>query len=104
MDEFHSVMSATFHPSQEGKLDPIKARVGEMLSKAITWKKSKAPEGISKKTVKSELGKLVKQSGELNQLIKNKASDEVIKEKLSSLHDVFHTIKEKLGDKDEDKH
>ena len=30
--EFHSVMSQTFHPSEEGNLEPIKARSEEMLN------------------------------------------------------------------------
>ncbi len=95
LEEFHAVMSATFHPSQEGKLEPIKSRSGEMVERAVTWQKSNAPEGFSKKKVKSDLKKLVKQSKELNQLIKNNTADNVIKEKLASLHDVFHTITEK---------
>ena len=39
-DAFHEVMSKTFHPAEEGKFEPIKARSGEMLEKAIAWKKS----------------------------------------------------------------
>lgn len=95
MEEFHAVMSATFHPSQEGKLEPIKTRSGEMLDKAVAWHQSKAPKGYNKKAVKPSLKKLVSQSRELNTLIKNNAADEVIKEKLSSLHDRFHEIAEK---------
>lgn len=95
MDAFHQVMSATFHPAEEGKLEPIKARSGEMVDKAVSWKKSKAPAGYNQKAVKASLKKLVSGSKELNQLVKDKANDELLKHKLSSLHDIFHEIMEK---------
>lgn len=34
MSAFHDVMSATFHPMQEGDLNPIRSRAGEMAAKA----------------------------------------------------------------------
>jgi hypothetical protein len=95
MNEFHSVMSATFHPSEEGKLEPIKGRSQEMLDKATVWQKSTAPEGYDKKAVEKSLKKLVDGCTELNKLVKAKAADEVIKKKLAELHDVFHEIMEK---------
>ncbi|HWC54756.1 MAG TPA: hypothetical protein VG676_14300 [Chitinophagaceae bacterium] len=101
MDEFHQVMSATFHPSEEGKLDPIKTRSGEMVNKAVSWQKSDAPKGYNKNAVKASLKKLVSASKELHQLVKNNATDEVLKEKLSSLHDIFHEITEKCEKEEE---
>jgi hypothetical protein len=35
LKEFHGVMSQTFHPAEEGKLDPIKTRSTEMVEKAV---------------------------------------------------------------------
>ncbi len=34
LKDFHKVMSQTFHPSEEGNLQPIKERSGEMTQKA----------------------------------------------------------------------
>ena len=95
MDEFHTVMSATFHPAEEGKLDPIKKRSQEMADKAVAWQKSTAPEGYDKEKVEGSLKKLVKGTKELNKLVKGKSSDKVLKEKLSGLHEIFHEIMEK---------
>ena len=95
MHDFHAVMSATFHPAEEGKLDPIRTRSQEMVEKAEAWQKSTAPEGYDKKAVTKSLQKLVEGSKELNKLVKEKAKDEALKEKLSTLHDVFHEIMEK---------
>jgi hypothetical protein len=94
-DAFHEVMSKTFHPAEEGKLEPIRTRSQEMVDKAIAWQKSDFPDGIDEKGVKKGLKELVKGTKELNELVKQKATDAVLKEKLSSLHDVFHTIVEK---------
>jgi hypothetical protein len=95
MEEFHGVMSETFHPAEEGKLGPIKSRSQEMLDKAIAWKNSTAPEGYDKSTVEKTLKELVKGAKEVNKMVKDNASDEALKERLSGLHDVFHEIMEK---------
>lgn len=95
LDAFHEVMSKTFHPSEEGKLEPIKTRSQEMLDKAVAWKNSTAPEGYDKNSVKKNLKDLVKGAKELNKMVKENAADATLKEKLSKLHDVFHQIVEK---------
>lgn len=95
LDAFHEVMSKTFHPSEEGKLEPIRSRSAEMLDKAIAWKNSTAPEGYDKTAVMENLKKLVKGAKEINKMVKKNASDKELKEELSELHDVFHEIVEK---------
>ncbi len=95
LDDFHEVMSKTFHPSEEGKLEPIRARSQEMMEKAVAWKKSTAPAGFDQKAVKTNLKDLVKGTKEINEMVKNKATDSELKEKLAKLHDVFHGIVEK---------
>lgn len=95
LDAFHEVMSKTFHPAEEGKLEPIRNRSAEMLEKAIAWKNSAAPEGYDKNAVKENLNKLVKGAKEINKMVKKNASDKELKEELSELHDVFHEIVEK---------
>ncbi len=99
MDEFHTVLSATFHPSQGGDLAPLKSRSSELADKAIAWQKSKVPGGLNKKEIKSSLKKLTSASKELHRLVKNNTSDEMLKQKLSSLHDIFHAIKDKYDKK-----
>ena len=100
MESFHEVMSKTFHPAEEGKLEPIRNRSQEMLDRAAAWEKSTAPEGYDKNAVKKSLKQLVKGSKEINKLVKENAADNILKEKLSSLHDVFHEIMEKCEKED----
>jgi hypothetical protein len=101
MDDFHGVMSTTFHPAEEGNLQPIRTRSQEMIDKATAWKASAAPAGYDKKAVKETLKRLVKGTKELHKLVKAKAEDKVLVTKLTSLHDVFHEIMEKCR---EEKH
>ena len=95
LDAFHEVMSKTFHPAEEGKLEPIRSRSAEMVEKAIAWKNSAAPEGYDKTAVLGNLKKLVKGAKEINKMVKKNASDNALKSELSELHDVFHEIVEK---------
>lgn len=95
MDSFHEVMSKTFHPAEEGKFEPIRTRSAEMLDRATAWEKSTPPAGYNKDAVSKTLKELVKGAGEINKLVGEKATDAIIKEKLSALHDLFHEIMEK---------
>ncbi|MBS1513829.1 MAG: hypothetical protein JSS63_02280 [Bacteroidetes bacterium] len=101
-DDFHTVMSQTFHPSEEGKLEPIKTRIGEMVDKAVAWQESKVPEGLDAKSIKKNLKKLVSGSKSLQKKINAGASDEYITKKLSDLHDIFHKIVGMCSTKDHD--
>lgn len=90
---FHSVMSETFHPSEEGKFEPIKTRSGEMSEKANLVAKSVIPAEFKTKKIQAAVKKLQKDSKTLDKLVKNKKStDEQIKKSLADLHDVFHEI------------
>ncbi len=92
LKEFHGVMSETFHPAEEGKLEPIKSRSAEMVEKAVTWQKSTPPEEFNKPEIKKSLTKLVKGSKELDKMVKKNATDADLTQKLTDLHDVFHEI------------
>ncbi len=100
METFHEVMSKTFHPAEQGKLEPIRSRSQEMVDKAIAWKNSTAPEGYNQNAVKKTLKKLVKGAKGINSLVQKNAADNEIKAQLSSLHDVFHEIMEKCEKED----
>lgn len=99
MDAFHEVMSETFHPSEEGNLQPIKTRIDEMVNKAKAWKKSKVPANFDSKMSKGKLNELVKGAENLRNTIRNNGSDADITKQLSELHDVFHYIMEKCRKK-----
>jgi len=97
-------MSSTYHPAEEGNLEPIKKRSSEMVAKAIAWQNANAPEGYDKKKVKKPLKALVKGSKNLEKLTKTNASDKELAASLSGLHDIFHEIMEKCEDGENHSH
>ena len=94
---FHTVMSQTFHPSEEGNLEPIKKRSGEMVEKATALASAAIPKEFNNKDVAAAVKKLEADSKALDKLIKAKGSDDDIKKALIALHDTFHTIVEKCS-------
>ena len=92
-NEFHKVMSQTFHPAEEGNLAPIKSKIAEMQAKAVAFQKSEIPAELpNKEEIKKNLDELVNGTKVLAKKIKKNASDEVIKTQLTAFHDVFHKI------------
>ena len=92
-NEFHKVMSQTFHPAEEENLAPIKSKIEEMQAKAVAFQKSEIPAELpNKEEIKKNLDELVNGTKVLAKKIKKNASDEVIKTQLTALHDVFHKI------------
>lgn len=88
---FHKVMSQTFHPSEEGNLQPIKSRSGEMLeaAKKLT---TTIPAELNNKLMKKTIKNLVKKTNKVNKLVKSNASDADLTQALADTHDVFHQI------------
>jgi len=85
------VMSQTYHPSEEGDLNPIKTRIGEMTTKAAALQTSTPVEFNTPEILASEK-KLYTDSQALQKLIAEKASDATITSALEGLHDEFHKI------------
>lgn len=89
---FHGVMSQTFHPSEEGNLEPIKARATEMKEKATLLAESKIPADLDNEKVKAAVNKLKENTEVMEKMIADKANDKDITAYLNSLHDTFHEI------------
>lgn len=90
--EFHEVMSQTFHPSEEGNLQPIKTRSEELMNKAAAVLKSDIPAEYKTAAILASAEKLQLKSKALHKMVTAKASDADLKKSLSDLHDVFHEI------------
>ncbi len=92
LTNFHTVMSQTFHPMEEGKFGPIRERSGEMLAKAQLLAASKVPSSFQSPAITKAIADLVDGSAQLDKLIKKKGKDEKVKDSLIKLHDTFHII------------
>ncbi len=92
-DNFHGIMSETFHPAEDGDFGPIRSRIGEMVEKAAAWQKSAIPADFADVAgIQENLAKLVAGSEALNTKIKANCTDAEILTDLTALHDVFHSV------------
>ncbi len=95
MDEFHTIMSKTFHPAENGDLKPTRENVDELIKRAKTWQSSTVPAGYNKKLIKPILDRLVTQTETIKTAVSQKKSDEELKAMISKAHDIFHEIMQK---------
>jgi hypothetical protein len=98
---FHGVMSQTFHPAEEGDLNPIKTRSEEMVQKAEALSTEAIPAEFKTPAITASVKKLQAGSKSLDKLIKAKGTDKEVLAAITSLHDVFHEI---VGLCSEEKH
>lgn len=92
LDAFHKVMAQTFHPAEDGNMQPILTRSAELALGAKALMKSKAPADLQSKKLKSSMKSLVKQTASLNKMVKKGKPEADIKTALFAVHDTFHTI------------
>ncbi len=104
LEAFHKVMSQTFHPAEEGNYQPIKDRIGEMVSAASSLVANPVPAEYNKPEILAAAQKLETDSKALETKIKAGATDQEIFTDLNALHDTFHTIVGLCNPKEEHKH
>ena len=92
---FHSIMSKTFHPSEEGNLTPLRENSSDLLAKAKAWQAAPIPAHIKQPEIKQTLVKLVAKCDEINNAVKAKKSDKDLKKLITEAHELFHQIAEK---------
>jgi hypothetical protein len=95
MEAFHQVLSKTFHPAEEGNVKPAKDSASLLLQRAELWQQAAIPAGYKPDLTKSVLTKLVASCKDLETAVKQGKSDDVIKAKITKVHDDFHEIAEK---------
>lgn len=93
LNEFHTVMSQTFHPAEEGNLQPIRARSAEMTAKALALKASPIPASFNTPEMHRAIDDLIKGATDLQKTVRKKGKDDVVNTKLTALHDTFHLIR-----------
>lgn len=95
MHDFHAIMSATFHPSEENNLQPLRDSIQPLVAKAKAWKKSAVPEGYNAEVTKPILKRLVSECEAIKAAVKENKSDAELKTMIAKAHDTFHEIMEK---------
>ena len=92
MKDFHAVMSATFHPVEDGNYAPLKEKAQSLFSTAQAWQKSAIPADFKPEETKAALKKLVIKCAAVSKAVQANLSDEKLKILITEAHDAFHTI------------
>ena len=95
MQDFHAVMSASFHTSEENNLKPLKDSASALLTKAKIWQKAKVPQGYNANATKEVLKRLVANCKSIKTAVNKNETDEKLKSMIATAHDTFHEIMEK---------
>ena len=92
LKEFHTVIAATFHPAEEGNLEPTKSRAQELANKAADLLKTDIPAEYRTDAILRSAEKLQVRSRALYKLVLQKAPDEEIKKGITEVHNIYHDI------------
>ena len=92
MKAFHQLMSATFHPAEEGNLAPLKEKVADLYRASKVWYASAIPDTYKPEETKANLDKLMRQCHEIWVQVDAKATDEKLKSLITEAHETFHKI------------
>ena len=95
MQDFHAVMSPTFHPAEENNLKPTRENAQKLLLVDQKCQKSKVPAGFNAVLAQPILKKLVKDCSMVAHAVKAKKSDAELKQLITKAHDTFHEFAEK---------
>lgn len=95
MDEFHTTLSATFHPAEEGQLQPVKDSASVLYSRAQTWLQSAVPAGYNASVTQPLITQLQIQADSLRANVERAVGDSVLTVEITRLHNIYHQIVEK---------
>ena len=92
MKDFHVILSQTFHPAEEGNIEPLKSRSEELMNKASDLLQLDIPEEFRTKEILTLSENLQVKSKTLHALVLSIAPDEEITKSITEIHTVFHQI------------
>lgn len=100
MENFHAVMSVTFHSADDNNLKPLKEKSGDLVATAKAWQKGAVPAGFNASVTNPILKRLVKQCNAIKKAVAAGKTDDELKKMITDAHDIFHKIKEKCRNTD----
>lgn len=90
---FHEIMSASFHPAEEGNFAPLRANADNLFNAARTWQKSTIPEDQFKiKETKDALRRLTIDCAAVQKAVIANRTDAELLRLVTTAHDTFHRI------------
>jgi hypothetical protein len=92
LNAFHSLMSKTFHPSEEGNLAPLRMKSDSLVQAAQKWNKAVIPANFKPAETREQLGRLEAQCQKIHAAVKSKESDASLTAMIKDAHEIFHKI------------
>lgn len=93
LEAFHKIIADVYHPMKEsGNLAPAKQLMSQLADEAEKWSASTLPDKVNTPKMKENLQKLKIDARVLADNVSKGASDDVVKDQLTKLHDQFHGI------------
>ena len=92
MKAFHTLMSSTFHPAEEGNFAPLKEKVADLYRASKVWVAAEIPADFKAEETKVTLNKLMIQCHEIWVQVEAKATDDKLKQMITEAHDTFHKV------------
>lgn len=93
MTSFHTLMSTSFHPAEEGNFAPLRTNADQLFAAAKTWQKSVVPEDKFKpKETKAALKDLVIDVAAVQKAVIAHRTDAELLTLITKAHDTFHRI------------
>jgi hypothetical protein len=86
------LLSKTFHPAEEGNLNPIKVSSEDLVARAELLDIATMPQDLRAPKLDENIALLKKQTKKVSELITNKAPNAEIMRAFENLHDIFHRI------------
>lgn len=92
MKSFHTTLSQTFHPAEDGDFKPIRTRSHEMLTSVKLVNASHLPKQYDTDEMKKTLKRLEKETDKLNAIIVRQEQTNTIMKQFTVVHDIFHEV------------
>lgn len=89
---FHTIMSSTFHPAEEGNMAPLKEKAEELFRASKKWQESPIPADFKEAETKDAIRRLTIECGALHKAVVAQKPDEELKRRITEAHNIFHTI------------
>ncbi|HHP7241928.1 MAG TPA: hypothetical protein ACFCUD_09650 [Cyclobacteriaceae bacterium] len=97
-EDFHMALALTFHPAEEGNLQPLKDDYKSLVKLSSEWKGMPLPRNYKNPAMRDNLILLHNLSKGISELIKENKDESLLMEAIIKLHDQYHKIEQMIYD------
>ncbi len=95
-EDFHMALALTFHPAEDGDLQPLKDDYKSLVELSSEWRRMPLPQNYKNSALGDNLIQLHNLSKDISELIKENKEESLLMEAIIKLHDQYHRIEETI--------